>query len=47
MPGPCAARTGVRGGACACRRLQTPPLTLADQMAFLKNHLPKRKPRFN
>jgi len=20
---------------------------LADQMAFLKNHLPKRKPRFN
>jgi hypothetical protein len=22
-------------------------LTLADQMAFLKSHLPKRNPRFN
>ena len=46
MPGP-PQRGGRSDAAIGLMPMANCILTLADQMAFLKSHLPRRKPRFN
>jgi hypothetical protein len=46
MPGP-PQRGGRSDAAIGLEPMASVILTLADQMAFLKSHLPKRKSRFH